>query len=124
MLRRPPRSTRTDTLFPYTTLFRSDKGLITARAAATSATSLASHCLLPHASSEIAMAWRMCAKNTDASMLSWLQRPSATTLRSEARRAGKEGVSRCRSRWTTNHLQKQNTNNHVLVYQLSNHTNF
>src|SRR3546814_7215325 len=27
MIRRPPRSTRTDTLFPYTTLFRS-KGLI------------------------------------------------------------------------------------------------
>src|SRR3546814_3749196 len=25
MLRRPPRSTRTDTLFPYTTLFRSDQ---------------------------------------------------------------------------------------------------
>src|SRR3546814_365736 len=27
MSRRPPRSTRTDTLFPYTTLFRSDPGL-------------------------------------------------------------------------------------------------
>src|SRR3546814_2846465 len=26
MIRRPPRSTRTDTLFPYTTLFRSDNG--------------------------------------------------------------------------------------------------
>src|SRR3546814_10556270 len=26
MIRRPPRSTRTDTLFPYTTLFRSDYG--------------------------------------------------------------------------------------------------
>src|SRR3546814_11080369 len=26
MIRRPPRSTRTDTLFPYTTLFRSDEG--------------------------------------------------------------------------------------------------
>src|SRR3546814_15112984 len=26
MLRRPPRSTRTYTLFPYTTLFRSDEG--------------------------------------------------------------------------------------------------
>src|SRR3546814_12745196 len=26
MLRRPPRSTRTDTLFPYTTLFRSQMG--------------------------------------------------------------------------------------------------
>src|SRR3546814_2883454 len=28
MLRRPPRSTRTDTLFPYTTLFRSDEGRV------------------------------------------------------------------------------------------------
>src|SRR3546814_4626485 len=26
MIRRPPRSTRTDTLFPYTTLFRSGQG--------------------------------------------------------------------------------------------------
>src|SRR3546814_15083652 len=26
MIRRPPRSTRTDTLFPYTTLFRSVRG--------------------------------------------------------------------------------------------------
>src|SRR3546814_12087007 len=30
MLRRPPRSTRTDTLFPYTTLFRSDGKAIAA----------------------------------------------------------------------------------------------
>src|SRR3546814_5847024 len=28
MIRRPPRSTRTDTLFPYTTLFRSISGQI------------------------------------------------------------------------------------------------
>src|SRR3546814_714270 len=28
MLRRPPRSTRTDTLFPYTTLFRSKAAII------------------------------------------------------------------------------------------------
>src|SRR3546814_1278260 len=27
MIRRPPRSTRTDTLFPYTTLFRSKRSL-------------------------------------------------------------------------------------------------
>src|SRR3546814_19556844 len=27
MIRRPPRSTRTDTLFPYTTLFRSNAGV-------------------------------------------------------------------------------------------------
>src|SRR3546814_4542011 len=29
MIRRPPRSTRTDTLFPYTTLFRSSKAGVT-----------------------------------------------------------------------------------------------
>src|SRR3546814_4372321 len=28
MIRRPPRSTRTDTLFPYTTLFRSGKAVM------------------------------------------------------------------------------------------------
>src|SRR3546814_8693247 len=28
MIRRPPRSTRTDTLFPYTTLFRSTAGFL------------------------------------------------------------------------------------------------
>src|SRR3546814_20917964 len=32
MIRRPPRSTRTDTLFPYTTLFRSIAKLRAARA--------------------------------------------------------------------------------------------
>src|SRR3546814_9965973 len=31
MLRRPPRSTRTDTLFPYTTLFRSDGASLSRR---------------------------------------------------------------------------------------------
>src|SRR3546814_4215766 len=31
MIRRPPRSTRTDTLFPYTTLFRSLLSLLNAR---------------------------------------------------------------------------------------------
>src|SRR3546814_3757173 len=31
MIRRPPRSTRTDTLFPYTTLFRSAAGLAVVR---------------------------------------------------------------------------------------------
>src|SRR3546814_14324550 len=31
MIRRPPRSTRTDTLFPYTTLFRSWTGLLPER---------------------------------------------------------------------------------------------
>src|SRR3546814_5772638 len=30
MIRRPPRSTRTDTLFPYTTLFRSERQAVVA----------------------------------------------------------------------------------------------
>src|SRR3546814_11149165 len=34
MIRRPPRSTRTDTLFPYTPLFRSPSGSLHARPAA------------------------------------------------------------------------------------------
>src|SRR3546814_7261201 len=34
MIRRPPRSTRTDTLFPYTTLFRSRKDKIMVQVAA------------------------------------------------------------------------------------------
>src|SRR3546814_8256603 len=36
MIRRPPRSTRTDTLFPYTTLFRSSLGDLCAALAAVS----------------------------------------------------------------------------------------
>src|SRR3546814_18332152 len=34
MIRRPPRSTRTDTLFPYTTLFRSVHSVVTVLALA------------------------------------------------------------------------------------------
>src|SRR3546814_16570441 len=47
MIRRPPRSTRTDTLFPYTTLFRSRR---TARSASRRPRSAAS---LPPASSRL-----------------------------------------------------------------------
>src|SRR3546814_5426757 len=39
MIRRPPRSTRTDTLFPYTTLFRSVAMAMPAMAASTSGSS-------------------------------------------------------------------------------------
>src|SRR3546814_6792048 len=43
MIRRPPRSTRTDTLFPYTTLFRSPA----ARAAAASSSAKRLSCFSP-----------------------------------------------------------------------------
>src|SRR3546814_3228146 len=44
MIRRPPRSTRTDTLFPYTTLFRSLilRGVVVAQVAAVAAEQLVS----------------------------------------------------------------------------------
>src|SRR3546814_5288012 len=41
MIRRPPRSTRTDTLFPYTTLFRSDLAVAAACLAEAEAAHLA-----------------------------------------------------------------------------------
>src|SRR3546814_4074647 len=42
MIRRPPRSTRTDTLFPYTTLFRSHRVLRTSGARLSSRSGLTS----------------------------------------------------------------------------------
>src|SRR3546814_5459388 len=44
MLRRPPRSTRTDTLFPYATLFRSGRIAGTALVGAQMITTLAAKC--------------------------------------------------------------------------------
>src|SRR3546814_12057733 len=45
MRRRPPRSTRTDTLFPYTTLFRSNPGNVPDRAGTLEAVALRDHLL-------------------------------------------------------------------------------
>src|SRR3546814_8277884 len=45
MIRRPPRSTRTDTLFPYTTLFRSGHAQVTRRSRAACETH--ARCLSP-----------------------------------------------------------------------------
>src|SRR3546814_3575023 len=44
MIRRPPRSTRTDTLFPYTTLFRSYRAAIRPGVAPDRATAVAGSC--------------------------------------------------------------------------------
>src|SRR3546814_13516597 len=43
MIRRPPRSTRTDTLFPYTTLFRSGRERLTGQLPAITTQTPASH---------------------------------------------------------------------------------
>src|SRR3546814_16326499 len=93
MIRRPPRSTRTDTLFPYTTLFRSP-------ILVTNQTML-----------EYMTIRREDRPILDASKgkLRWIVIDEAhryigsaaaeLSLRSEERRVGKVCVSTCRSRW-------------------------
>src|SRR3546814_18829380 len=62
MIRPPPRSTRTDTLFPYTTLFRSDAGHWAAAQLSDDGTEL----LLQHSGEcESPTAWRMALDGTD-----------------------------------------------------------
>src|SRR3546814_7151393 len=51
MIRRPPRSTRTDTLFPYTTLFRSSSDSVTPGGGSVSAVSLDDQSLLKRSAS-------------------------------------------------------------------------
>src|SRR3546814_16051247 len=109
MIRRPPRSTRTDTLFPYTTLFRS---------------AWAARCQ-GFVSSPIREAF-LCVRETDMydvkadaleeSFDAVLQAEKIAALdadmaalkgqRSEERRVGKECVSACRSRWSQYHYNK------------------
>src|SRR3546814_18108120 len=103
MIRRPPRSTRTDTLFPYTTLFRS-RGAGTRHARARAGASDRRH----------ADAGRTGGRHL-SQILQWPCHPAngrpfdGTRLSrrsSEERRVGKECVSTCRSRWSTYHLKK------------------
>src|SRR3546814_20778550 len=87
MIRRPPRSTRTDTLFPYTTLFRSEAvqrpgGHLQIETATPRA---------PQIVGELDAAARQAHALLNA------------LPRSEERRVGKECVSTCRSRWSPYH---------------------
>src|SRR3546814_18045503 len=99
MIRRPPRSTRTDTLFPYTTLFRS----------ADTAVAI----VLEHAALEYivilgivgATAVRRLNPNQPAQAIDEALgvrelRTTRIAPRSEERRVRKECVSTCRSRWS------------------------
>src|SRR3546814_13504556 len=125
MIRRPPRSTRTDTLFPYTTLFRSAAG---ARPGAGYAVRrrpdpwCGSSVHLP-AGDQAVVAVQIGWRDSDIALRScgWQelvperidigQAPAVESLidppgqhvRSEERRVGKECVSTCRSRWSPDH---------------------
>src|SRR3546814_13753427 len=119
MSRRPPRSTRTDTLFPYTTLFRSD-----AVVADAGKTPLAvGRAEFVDEGLSVLRAGRMgesadveCGDSgRHARALVWIGCSGHRSLRpananparrdrqfrrSEERRVGKECVSTCRSRWS------------------------
>src|SRR3546814_14656840 len=106
MIRRPPRSTRTDTLFPYTTLFRSsvfkDEGAVVRYFDDSM-----------HLCDLIMEAWEIEEPGTRWAVMEYtvpgtsfdgqFQYPEEIDPRSEARRVGKEGGSTCREGWTEYH---------------------
>src|SRR3546814_15790740 len=114
MIRRPPRSTRTDTLFPYTTLFRSDGGEkgqtqgaleqyainLNERAAEGRVDPLIGRDL------EVERVMQtLCRRRKNNPQLVG---EAGVGKRSEERRVGKGGVSTCRSRWSTYHSKQTN----------------
>src|SRR3546814_13525527 len=109
MLRRPPRSTRTDTLFPYTTLFRSG-----------GASGTRANSLIPFVRDELIFSLPQPCQRRRVTLsvrgFFGMVRPrllhrlglgpldeAGVVQRSEERRVGKECVSTCRSRWSPYH---------------------
>src|SRR3546814_15344079 len=105
MIRRPPRSTRTDTLFPYTTLFRSprysDENLPANLAIVDAIGAVADAHGVSKA--QVALAW-LLAQGPDIVPIPGTKRRAtmedSVGARSEERRVGKECVSTCRYRWS------------------------
>src|SRR3546814_17230575 len=102
MIRRPPRSTRTDTLFPYTTLFRSDHGAMSGMDHGAMAAG-ASAAAADHGSSHSMVGMNMRDKSKVPDSVKVGVGVDAIAMRSEERRVGKECVSTCRSRWSPYH---------------------
>src|SRR3546814_14984729 len=125
MIRRPPRSTRTDTLFPYTTLFRStpflpvlvflallyfapllmllSRSVISAGGEWTASyfgQLFASTAYIHSLWITIKIsAWTALACVIIGYPLAFLIANARKSLESDERRGGKESVSKCRSRW-------------------------
>src|SRR3546814_17969320 len=121
MIRRPPRSTRTDTLFPYTTLFRSAPNGTTLSISGKAGLEFV-HKFEPD---NVQFADQFSGKvghtgfvhdivETQHHLLHSLRRIDGQAIfialfahlhvsRSDERRVGKECVSTCRSRWSPYH---------------------
>src|SRR3546814_14430216 len=112
MIRRPPRSTRTDTLFPYTTLFRSVRDDNTVEQVPVSIGARRRGDV--EIVDGLAVGDRVVVEGTVKLRpgVSVVEHAAATPVqpvatdgpgRSEERRVGKECVSTCRSRWSPYH---------------------
>src|SRR3546814_13759323 len=103
MIRRPPRSTRTDTLFPYTTLFRSRRhhGAVTGASQSPECASIArrdfadQHDIGRETHDDVD-----CIVVAEGRISIGTRKHKMNMVRSEERRVGKECVSTCRSRWS------------------------
>src|SRR3546814_13223842 len=109
MIRRPPRSTRTYTLFPYTTIFRSDHvkpRWVFGRGGAKQCT-IGPRTGCDHIGDgkggRQAEIKRSVAELQVEIQQAGLAASDALPCRSEERRVGKECVSTCRSRWSPYH---------------------
>src|SRR3546814_19135978 len=110
MIRRPPRATRTDTLFPYTTRFRSEEqkeaSAFLGKAFAV-ALFLMAIILVTQFNSFYSAFLVLSAviMSTVGVMIGLLitDQPFGIIMRSEERRVGKECVSTCSSRWSPYH---------------------
>src|SRR3546814_14598440 len=114
MIRRPPRSTRTDTLFPYTTLFRSAQALqhadealarehraveVVAGAVEADHQAVADQQVIAHALEvRDVLDARLALRGRFPSAGGKAERGGKGKARSEERSVGKECVSTCRSR--------------------------
>src|SRR3546814_12217601 len=96
MIRRPPRSTRTDTLFPYTTLIRPSCNVPATEATIDTSSASAG----------------VSAGKMPGMQLAIRDLPAPGGPRSEERRVGKGGVSTCRYLWSPYHNKKKHTNKH------------
>src|SRR3546814_18310059 len=101
MIRRPPRSTRTDTLFPYTTLFRSAPQATQTDIATADQSSQGSEIVVTGIRSSLERAAEV--KQNSVQVVDSI----VAQDRSEERRVGKECVSTGRSRWSPYHYKKK-----------------
>src|SRR3546814_17832984 len=113
MIRRPPRSTLTDTLFPYTTLFRSLRRLRNQPVGGRGQISISAGLGPPHTPAKLVKLRQPKAVRpmNDKRIGAWNIKPALhdgrgkqhIIARSEERRVGKECVSTCRTRWSPYH---------------------